>query len=227
MSDSLVAGWLTELNLMECIKTFRDEGIDSEALTGLDDAQLKELGVNRMGDRTKLRAKAMGVSLTAPLLKGAVGPEARDIVPEHLKVLQRMASPPPAARRPASQRQTIDDLASKIAATNFVLEGGPMEKYTQGGRGKVHRKFFKMLPDKRLCYESSSIGPLREVADGCGDVVREHHGDVPDHIAARSFRVITETGLQVPLIAPSVRDKEMWMEGIEILITGGYKRKTS
>ena len=41
MSDSLVAGWLTELNLVECIRTFRDEGIDSEALTGLDDAQLK------------------------------------------------------------------------------------------------------------------------------------------------------------------------------------------
>ena len=41
MSDSLVAGWLTELNLVVCIKTFRDEGIDSEALTGLDDAQLK------------------------------------------------------------------------------------------------------------------------------------------------------------------------------------------
>ena len=43
MADSLVAGWLTELNLTECIKTFREEGIDSEALTGLDDAQLKVL----------------------------------------------------------------------------------------------------------------------------------------------------------------------------------------
>jgi hypothetical protein len=48
MSDSLVAGWLTELNLMECIKTFRDEGIDSEALTGLDDAQLKVDHINQV-----------------------------------------------------------------------------------------------------------------------------------------------------------------------------------
>lgn len=37
----------------------------------------------------------MGVSLSAPLLKAAVGePDLRDI-PEHMKVLQRMASPPP------------------------------------------------------------------------------------------------------------------------------------
>ena len=32
----------------------RQEGIDSEALAALDDAQLKELGVKRMGDRTKV-----------------------------------------------------------------------------------------------------------------------------------------------------------------------------
>ncbi len=48
MSDSLVAGWLTELNLMECIKTFREEGIDSEALTGLDDAQLKVVHIKQV-----------------------------------------------------------------------------------------------------------------------------------------------------------------------------------
>jgi len=30
------------------------EGIDSEALAALDDAQLKELGIKRMGDRTKV-----------------------------------------------------------------------------------------------------------------------------------------------------------------------------
>jgi len=30
------------------------EGIDSEALAALDDSQLKELGVKRMGDRTKV-----------------------------------------------------------------------------------------------------------------------------------------------------------------------------
>ena len=33
---------------------FGQEGIDSEALAALDDSQLKELGVKRMGDRTKV-----------------------------------------------------------------------------------------------------------------------------------------------------------------------------
>ena len=54
MADSVVAGWLSELNLAHIIRTFLEEGVDVEALSKLDDAQLKELGVLRMGDRAKV-----------------------------------------------------------------------------------------------------------------------------------------------------------------------------
>jgi hypothetical protein len=54
MADSIVAGWLVELGLTECIAIFREEGIDSEALASLDESQLMILGVKRMGDRTKV-----------------------------------------------------------------------------------------------------------------------------------------------------------------------------
>ena len=50
----MVAGWLSELNLAHIIRTFLEEGVDVEALSKLDDAQLKELGVLRMGDRAKV-----------------------------------------------------------------------------------------------------------------------------------------------------------------------------
>jgi hypothetical protein len=40
--------------LMAVCGGFGQEGIDSEALAALDDSQLKELGVKRMGDRTKV-----------------------------------------------------------------------------------------------------------------------------------------------------------------------------
>jgi hypothetical protein len=55
MADSIVAGWLVELGLNECISLFREEGIDSEALASLDESQLMILGVKRMGDRTKVQ----------------------------------------------------------------------------------------------------------------------------------------------------------------------------
>lgn len=54
MADSIVAGWLSELDLAACISIFREEGIDSEALSCLTDDQLVQLGVKRMGDRTKV-----------------------------------------------------------------------------------------------------------------------------------------------------------------------------
>ena len=168
------------------------EGIDSEALAALDDSQLKELGVKRMGDRTKvacqfslslfssrhslflaqsspdipfsssiillahaasrkaphvsflsnvpsckqLRAKATGIALPAPFassppragqpdngMRGQGGGGGQN-VPEHLKVLNRIsAASPPAKLR---VRSTVDDLAEKISATNFVLAGGSL-----------------------------------------------------------------------------------------------------
>lgn len=109
-------------------------------------------------------------------------------IPEHLQVLKRLSaatSPNNAqnGQRPRV-RTTVDDLAEKISATNFVLagmllrlqsgrarsgaafkaaaklpthslphvplllhaSGGPLEKYTNGGKGKPHKKFFRMLP---------------------------------------------------------------------------------
>ncbi|KAJ1471242.1 hypothetical protein T484DRAFT_1844919 [Baffinella frigidus] len=101
MADSVVAGWLAELNLHDLIPTFRDEGVDSVALAGLEDGQLKELGVKRMGDRTKLRAKGMGIALPKPAAASssatpaAPGGEGSMVhVPEHLRVLNRLSGSP-------------------------------------------------------------------------------------------------------------------------------------
>eukprot|EP00960_Hanusia_phi_P076249 768536-Hanusia_phi.AAC.9 len=58
MTESVVAGWLGELGLGNLIEVFEEEGIDSEALAALNEAQLKQLGVTRMGDRTKVRNEA-------------------------------------------------------------------------------------------------------------------------------------------------------------------------
>jgi hypothetical protein len=40
--------------MIRVVMVVRQEGIDSEELAALDDNQLKELGVKRMGDRTKV-----------------------------------------------------------------------------------------------------------------------------------------------------------------------------
>ena len=217
------------------------EGIDSEALAALDDAQLKELGVKRMGDRTKLRAKALGISLPAPFAspqppraRGGDGKVQGDAnegtnIPEHLQVLKRLSgSSPEKMAAPSGPRPrvrtTVDDLAEKISATNFVLAGGPLEKYTNGGKGKPHKKFFRMLPDKKLNYDGKSVGPVLSVLNGCGPIVQEHH-KVDAETAGRSFRVVCEGGVSLLLIAPSSQEKTKWMEGIEIMLIGGYKRK--
>ena len=149
-------------------------------------------------------------------------------IPEHLQVLKRMSaastSPNGAHGQRPRVRTTVDDLAEKISATNFVLAGGPLEKYTNGGKGKPHKKFFRMLPDKKLNYDGKSVGPVLSVLNGCGPIVQEHH-NVSAAIASRSFRVVCEGGVSLLLIAPSAEEKTKWMEGIEIMLIGGYKRK--
>jgi len=62
------------------------------------------------------------------------------------------------------------------------------------------------------------------VLNGCGPIVQEHH-NVSAETAARSFRVVCEGGVSLLLIAPSAEEKTKWMEGIEIMLIGGYKRK--
>lgn len=65
---------------------------------------------------------------------------------------------------------------------------------------------------------------MLSVLNGCGPIVQEHH-KVSADTAARSFRVVCEGGISLLLIAPSAQDKTKWMEGIEIMLIGGYKRK--
>lgn len=78
--------------------------------------------------------------------------------------------------------------------------------------------------DKKLNYDGKSIGPVLSVLNGCGPIVQEHH-NVSTETAARSFRVVCEGGISLLLIAPSAEEKTKWMEGIEIMLIGGYKRK--
>ena len=83
MGDPFVVGWLAELGIdsstssgLDVIRKFQEEGIDSHALASLDDAQLKELGVKRMGDRAKLQDKATAKVLAQPAAE-AGAPRAR------------------------------------------------------------------------------------------------------------------------------------------------------
>ena len=78
--------------------------------------------------------------------------------------------------------------------------------------------------DKKLNYDGKSVGPVLSVLNGCGPIVQEHH-KVSADTAARSFRVVCEGGVSLLLIAPSAEEKTKWMEGIEIMLIGGYKRK--
>jgi hypothetical protein len=75
----------------------------------------------------------MGIALPAPFASsppragqpdtGGRGQGGQN-VPEHLKVLNRIsAASPPAKLR---VRSTVDDLAEKISATNFVLAGASL-----------------------------------------------------------------------------------------------------
>ena len=65
---------------------------------------------------------------------------------------------------------------------------------------------------------------MLSVLNGCGPIVQEHH-KVSADTAARSFRVVCEGGVSLLLIAPTAEEKTKWMEGIEIMLIGGYKRK--
>ena len=57
--DPLVAKWLRQLKLHHLAGEFELERIDSTSLALLSHGQLQELGVHRMGDRTKLLRRAI------------------------------------------------------------------------------------------------------------------------------------------------------------------------
>ena len=57
--DPLVAKWLRQLKLQHLAGEFELERIDSTSLALLSHGQLQELGVHRMGDRTKLLRRAI------------------------------------------------------------------------------------------------------------------------------------------------------------------------
>jgi hypothetical protein len=57
--DPLVAKWLLQLKLHHLAGEFELERIDSTSLALLSHGQLQELGVHRMGDRTKLLRRAI------------------------------------------------------------------------------------------------------------------------------------------------------------------------
>eukprot|EP00281_Chroomonas_sp_CCMP1168_P014884 CAMPEP_0206212920 /NCGR_PEP_ID=MMETSP0047_2-20121206/840_1 /ASSEMBLY_ACC=CAM_ASM_000192 /TAXON_ID=195065 /ORGANISM="Chroomonas mesostigmatica_cf, Strain CCMP1168" /LENGTH=144 /DNA_ID=CAMNT_0053635023 /DNA_START=147 /DNA_END=578 /DNA_ORIENTATION=+ len=144
MADALTAGWLVELGLDDCIATFREEGIDSEALVCLEDQQLQMLGVKRMGDRTKLKAKANGVAVkvaspikdtsSSATYNRSSSARKEGPVPEHLQVLSRLsASSPQPSGKPPGAKPAGPDIADRMSSTSFVLAGGPVEKYRQGG----------------------------------------------------------------------------------------------
>uniref|UniRef100_A0A6U5Y0T0 B30.2/SPRY domain-containing protein n=2 Tax=Guillardia theta TaxID=55529 RepID=A0A6U5Y0T0_GUITH len=83
-----------------------------------------------------------------------------------------------------------------------------------------------MLPEKKLSYDGKTVGPVLSVLPGCGAVVEEYH-HVSSDVAERSFRVVCEGGISLLLIAPSKEERKIWMEGIDIMLIGGYKRRSA
>ena len=93
----------------------------------------------------------MGIALPAPFassppragqpdngMRGQGGGGGQN-VPEHLKVLNRIsAASPPAKLR---VRSTVDDLAEKISATNFVLAGASLHHHGIADNRKIHEFF--------------------------------------------------------------------------------------
>ena len=51
-----LAAWLTEIGLAEHASAFAENAIDMTLLPELTDADLRELGISRMGDRKRLLA---------------------------------------------------------------------------------------------------------------------------------------------------------------------------
>ncbi|EKX47961.1 hypothetical protein GUITHDRAFT_136934 [Guillardia theta CCMP2712] len=57
-SRKKIQSWLKELGLEELLPKFEEEKIDVEALAAMNEQELKEVGVERIGDRAKLRSRA-------------------------------------------------------------------------------------------------------------------------------------------------------------------------
>jgi hypothetical protein len=56
--------------------------------------------------------------------------------------------------------------SDKALALSFILAGGPLEKYRQGGKSKAHKKFIKILPDRKMAYDAKAVGPITGVKEG-------------------------------------------------------------
>lgn len=62
LNDPLqVKALLASLDLSACWPKFEEEGVDLEALIGLSDDNLKQLGVVKIGLRSKLKQRAVAI----------------------------------------------------------------------------------------------------------------------------------------------------------------------
>jgi len=98
MADAAVAGWLEEMGLAALIESFEREGVDSEALAALNHAQLKELGVARLGDRAKLMSKVIRRKEIMPAAPAATRTKKKEAAaqskPSWMQILEERAMVP-------------------------------------------------------------------------------------------------------------------------------------
>ncbi len=102
--DKAVGDWLRQLGFEALIDAFEENAVDSDVLPELDNNDLKDLGVTRLGDRKKLLAAI--AKLQPAAADASVNPTAQQVVAQNVVEINRTlpAEPAPDVRVEAEFR---------------------------------------------------------------------------------------------------------------------------
>lgn len=106
----------------------------------------------------------------------------------------------------------------------FVSEGSQLLKYTKGGKGKPHSRFFKMDPDKgRILWADTKLSKKWRKGKVVGllrGVNRKVMGDADVHgdLERRAFTVKISEGEDLVLVAPTIDMVQRWTDAVEIIL---------
>ncbi len=122
-----LAAWLKNLSLEEYAQAFREQRIDLDVLPSLTDGDLRELGVNALGDRKRLLAAIR--DLSSQNLTQDSDPPA--LVPDPEELLHTRASAPrdfSAGSSLVGERKLVTILFADVVGSTVLTEKlGPEE----------------------------------------------------------------------------------------------------
>ncbi|XP_048230096.1 ankyrin-3 isoform X2 [Ricinus communis] len=115
----------------------------------------------------------------------------------------------------AAERVIFDHLAR-----SHVLSGEDLWKHTREGRGSPHRKVVQMLKSGTITWGKSSRRNVvcKAVAGPSENFLKNRKKDIEDRNRI-VFRVITETHREVHFEASSAANLELWVHGINLIIS--------